>query len=472
MASDKVEFSPMNTHTTVNVNVNVNHTNRMIRWLFLLGLLLALISPAKGATGDMGTLRIGLTNLGRPSTFYFVPSDGKVEIYCPAKNDGVYSGPAKVVTAKKLGKSMQILVDNRKVYAGNAPIFVSPIGKTPHFLWVGSQTKLKTAFRGTIEVSPHGSGLFAINVINITEYLRSVVPAEIGTKVPEEAFAAQAIAARTYAFRNRDRHEKEGYQLCDKQHCQVYFGIQREIPAANRAVEKTIGQVLLFGDSLANTVYHCNCGGKIHASHEIWGGKGVPYLVTHLDTMGNSEPFCSWSAKGKRRIERVSTIVTSVKPPVSGKSSSRSGNSRKQQLRFAFHSSRGHRVGMCQDGAIGMAQQGYSYSQILSFYYPNTSLRILGKSHKGKFAPLPETKPLGNNRLVLAAAAPSLSLHAPEVPARIEPITRGMKTQDFRKWFWATTPPTLYQRGMKIAEVSSKRRVKSSTKSRKLRSRA
>lgn len=159
--------------------------------------------------------------------------------------------------------------------------------------------------------------------IDIEEYLKGVVPSEIGNALLP-ACKAQAIAARSFALY---KYSKSG-QLTDKSSSDQAFRVSRissQYPNAQLAVEETKGQVLYYNGQLACAYYSSSNGGRIKSSQERWGGvRG--YLISKDDPYDNG-------------------------------------------------SGGGHGVGMSQNGAKNMAALNFSYQDILQFYYPNTEIR-------------------------------------------------------------------------------------------------
>lgn len=160
--------------------------------------------------------------------------------------------------------------------------------------------------------------------IDIEEYLRGVVPSEIGNAALE-ACKAQAVAARTFALARYSKSK----QITDQSSKDQAFRASRlsgSYANAYQAVEETAGQVLYYNDKLCEScVYSDSNGGRIKSSEEKWGGVR-PYLVSKDD------------------------------PYDSGKGG-------------------GHGVGMSQSGAKKMASLGKTYKEILSFYYPGTEIK-------------------------------------------------------------------------------------------------
>jgi SpoIID/LytB domain protein len=96
---------------------------------------------------------------------------------------------------------------------------------------------------------------------------------------PLEALKAQAVIARTHALFIKTitkRHRKEGYDICDEQHCQVYSGLRVENERTRSVVAATRGQVARYQGQLAHVIYSSNCGGTTQSGSDIgWGA--VPY---------------------------------------------------------------------------------------------------------------------------------------------------------------------------------------------------
>ena len=89
-------------------------------------------------------------------------------------------------------------------------------------------------FRGGARILVNSRGLLnVINELNLEDYVRGVVPNEMGPKVYDEleALKAQALAARTYAVNRMGDFRSEGYDICNTAACQVYegFGTEAEL---------------------------------------------------------------------------------------------------------------------------------------------------------------------------------------------------------------------------------------------------
>ncbi len=136
-------------------------------------------------------------------------------------------------------------------------------------------------YRGRMLVYLNDRGsLNLINELPVEDYLRGVVPSEMGPELYNqlEALKAQAVAARTYTLRNMGEFAREGYDICATPRCQVYGGMQIEHPLSDQAIAETAGQVLLYRGELVNALYSSTCGGHTEDVHVIFPLQREPYL--------------------------------------------------------------------------------------------------------------------------------------------------------------------------------------------------
>lgn len=148
-------------------------------------------------------------------------------------------------------------------------------------------------YRGYIIFNASEDKLDVINYLTLEEYLYGVLPKELGPSFHMEALKAQAIASRTYAIRNLNKHIWEGYNLCDTVHCQVYGGFDVENSITNEAVDETGGMILTYNGYPIDAVFHSNSGGHTDDAKEVWS-TDVPYLVGRVDEFSNSFSNASW----------------------------------------------------------------------------------------------------------------------------------------------------------------------------------
>ncbi|PYT37160.1 MAG: hypothetical protein DMF52_04280 [Acidobacteria bacterium] len=157
-------------------------------------------------------------------------------------------------------------------------------------------------YRGSLEgrVSKAGN-LQLINELDMEDYLRGVVPNEMGPGVyPElQALKAQAVAARTYIVANLGLYSDDGYDVCDGPQCQVYKGAGTEHPLTNQAVDETRGFILTYDGRPINALYTSTCGGHTEDGQLIFPEEKGPYLkgVTcypEVEAESRTVPGRSW----------------------------------------------------------------------------------------------------------------------------------------------------------------------------------
>jgi stage II sporulation protein D len=148
-------------------------------------------------------------------------------------------------------------------------------------------------YRGRLLVRSEGDRLQAINLIDVESYLPSVVGSEMPATWPLAALRAQAVAARTYAL--RQRRPAAAFDLKASVASQVYKGVEAETDSTREAVRSTRSQVLVHGSDLINAVFHSSSGGITENSGEIWRQQ-LPYLVSVPDD-DRASPVHSWQLR-------------------------------------------------------------------------------------------------------------------------------------------------------------------------------
>ena len=120
-------------------------------------------------------------------------------------------------------------------------------------------------FRGRLLVYLNDRGLLnLINELPLEDYLRGVVPMEMGPELYDslDSLKAQAVAARTFAVRSLGGFAAEGFDLCASPRCQAYGGLDSEHPLSDRAVGETAGEIVLHDGVIAEALYSASCGGR------------------------------------------------------------------------------------------------------------------------------------------------------------------------------------------------------------------
>ncbi len=136
------------------------------------------------------------------------------------------------------------------------------------------------AYRGCIELVPWAGKITVVNIVDMDEYLYSVVCSEVFPGWNEESLKAQAVAARTYAKYNSGEKSKfshMAYDLADDQRSQVYKGYNIEDERVRDAVDACSGEMIYYDDELINAFFFSTSGGSTSDSEDIWTYE-VPYL--------------------------------------------------------------------------------------------------------------------------------------------------------------------------------------------------
>jgi len=159
-------------------------------------------------------------------------------------------------------------------------------------------------YRGKIEVfaNTHGN-VTVVNVIGLEDYVRGVVPNELSYPALE-ALKAQAIAARTYAVKNRGQFASEGFDLLPTTRSQVYRGLTSETSLTSQAVEQTRGVVATYNGEPINALYTSTCGGRTEDAENIFN-QAVPYLRGRECAVEGRAAFAPFMIKSSRDLFEI-----------------------------------------------------------------------------------------------------------------------------------------------------------------------
>jgi len=149
-------------------------------------------------------------------------------------------------------------------------------------------------YRGELLFVQGDSGITIVNRVRMDDYLRGVVPLEIGTKDPRDSSAvqAQAVTARSYAYVHAGASSSSRpYDVSASVSDQIYGGADVETSVSNAAVSTTRGLVLQYDGRVVNAPYHSACGGSTAAADEIWRTPGEPYLQRVSDQIPGTDRF-------------------------------------------------------------------------------------------------------------------------------------------------------------------------------------
>lgn len=269
---------------------------------------------------------------------------------------------------------------------------------------------------GSVRINKNKNSLTIINLAPVEEYLRGVVPEEMSPSFHAEALKAQAVAARSFTLKNRNRHSAEGYDLCATTHCQFFGGADSAHHSTDEIINATRGEVIMNGGLIVDTNFHTDSGGMTESVENVWGGY-APHLLAveelerntqHWKKEFSTEDFSSRFGENFGKVKEIKLSPLEIgKADVDRTTSGRVkfaqiiGTKKTLQLtgnelrtKFSLPSTlfdikishdkiifegygRGHGVGMSQNGANAYAKSGWTYDKILAHYYRNTILKKL-----------------------------------------------------------------------------------------------
>ena len=269
--------------------------------------------------------------------------------------------------------------------------------------------------------------------LDMNEYLRGVVPAEMPPYYHIEALKAQAIVARTYAYQKLQSGGHPDCDLCDSAaHCQAYYSVEKILQIwerrgfdenlraqylenVNEAVYDTNNIVVTYNGELIRAYFHANSGGKTENVSAIWGKQNIPYLVS-VESLGeenhdyyktqvilsvaelqskltnNTSIPCFISSYSEDVVDiltytssgRVDKVIiggsiydaTQLRTALGLKSTNFTVDVRDREVIFNV-TGYGHGVGMSQTGANYYGKEGYTAQEIIQHYYTGVDITYL-----------------------------------------------------------------------------------------------
>jgi len=285
--------------------------------------------------------------------------------------------------------------------------------------------KIRRKYIGGFEIVARNSELVLLVKQRLEDLVRTIVASESSVEDSLEYLKAQAVITRTFIIANVERHKEEGFDFCDNTHCQVFFGEDKANEMFKQSVIETRGNVLVWGDRIADVFFTGACGGETAIPQTIWGEyvQSYPYQSVKCNHCADSK-FYRWRTEvEKSKLAKVffgrvgkSLAVRIQQRFVDGRPQSVMMINGKEQIalsadRFRIELGRhlgwntihsdwfdivqsdkrnivfegrgfGHGVGFCQEGAKKLGKMGIGFREILSYYYPKASIGLTEIGHR------------------------------------------------------------------------------------------
>lgn len=317
---------------------------------------------------------------------------------------------------------------------GGGPAYPLPLGSrcyitSPDYrIWAGNRW-----YRGAVELVNYGRSVTVINILDLEQYLRGVVPAEMPSSWNLEALKAQAVAARSYAWAHLGPGSKwfksEGYDLVPDVRDQAYKGMAAEARSTDIAVAMTAGVVLkdsgrvkpgFYRATVGDAFENLNIRKKTVSSNDLEKLTAVPDIVgmtvKRWDAAGNAHTIQVMGSKKSREVYGIALAKILGLSTAGILDFDPQGNNWVITYRGPGNGARG----LSQHGANSLANNGWKYHQILQQYYQDNDGRLSLDNVNYYYRPpiMPTAKTGLKTQKAIAA------------PAREKPPSQEISSQD------------------------------------------
>lgn len=256
-----------------------------------------------------------------------------------------------------------------------------------------------------VRLTKDKKNLLLINDVQQDNYIAGVAQSEAGGASDNaEFFKVQSICCRTYMMKFINKHAKDGYNLCDDVNCQVYYSRANK-PQVIEGANNSSGEIIVdSNNNTIETLFHSNSGGQTMDSKDVWGNN-VSYLKPVVDSFSlgchnsvwekeisekewlnyfkakgvdikdynNKQEILNFSQQDGRKAKMFSIPLTQIRKDFKLKSTYFDvvpwGSNVKLKGRGY-----GHGVGLSQEGAARMCDEGYEYWEVIEHYYQGVKI--------------------------------------------------------------------------------------------------
>ncbi len=359
---------------------------------------------AQGFSLSADNLNIRIYSEKKIDRIEIVPSFGIYELSL----DGEHSMDVKrrdIIKIDRAGSKVRLSINDSSI-GSFSKIELNKLALKSFFQINPLDKSTPRRYDDNLHISSKHNQLFLINNIDMENYIAGVVQAETwGATTNVEFFKVQAICVRNYIVKNMNKHSRDGFQLCDQVHCQAYKGRANQDEIIQGAYNSKGEIIVNEEDEIIETLFHANSGGETVNSEDVWS-RPFSHLVGKIDSFSVDQKAYRWERFIKQREwgwyfkgNGVDIKNDSVKHELINFSQE---EGRKKEmlgiplvqirkdfnLRSTFFSCQewgsevklvgrgyGHGVGMSQEGAIKMCDEGYEYWQVIEFYYTGARIK-------------------------------------------------------------------------------------------------
>ena len=358
---------------------------------------------------DYERVSIGVLSADNPEAIQVITESGDYKLLV----SGVVKHSLKAgdrISFVRYGKLVQVSIPGKILGQYKEPRLTTKDPEGAFRIYVLRPKKNERVYDDDLYVSSDGSDLKLVNRVDLEKYVAGVIEAESGKEKTLEFYKVQAVISRTYTLNNLRKYWREGFNLNDQVSSQVYHGKCRWEPQILVAVRLTEGKVLVDSEmQLITAAFHSNSGGETVGSESVWSGP-LPYLTPRLDEFSMFGKHSTWQ-KVISKEKWLGYLADKYELPVNEKSINHLAQNYEQSSRDVFFidpifkiplkdirqdwglkstyfdvcpytsdslmidgKGFGHGAGLSQEGAIYMGELGFSYEDILHFYYNDVHL--------------------------------------------------------------------------------------------------
>jgi len=198
-----------------------------------------------------------------------------------SKNDSVFV----IRNGNELVKTKSLFINTENAFQ------IKEVSYGQGWWWAGKETR---TYEGKLHIYSTDSDHFdTVLQLPLEEYVKGVIPYEIGSDTPIEALKAQAVAARTEIVQTlvTGKYKGDYYDVCADVECQVFAGNAKRTARTDSAVDLSKSQILMYQNEVIDAYFASNCGGKSERVEKVWPWRGgaKPYLVSRYDVLSPSD---------------------------------------------------------------------------------------------------------------------------------------------------------------------------------------